>query len=270
MLLSDLKPNLIKIALAAGFLIQEIAKQGFATTHKADSSTLTDADLATNELIIGRLQSIYPDILVVSEEGNQYRGEGLETGDWFIIDPLDGTRGFAKGSKEYTVNIALIRNGIAIAGVIFAPDSGELYYGDNETGAVFFEVKSKKLEPEVPIAAQKLREPALLLVSRHHLDAKTKDFTHKFENPKITQMNSSIKLCKIAAGEGDIYPRFGPTSQWDIAAGQAILEAAGGRVLQMDGTSLKYGRVDENGLLRLNPNFVACGNFIPAFLPFVD
>lgn len=270
MLLSNLKANLIEIALAAGQRIQEIAKQGFATFHKADSSTLTDADLAANELIIGKLRSIYAGVLIVTEEGKQYRGESLESGDWFVIDPLDGTRGFAQGSKEYTVNIALIRNGVAVAGVIYAPELSELYYGDKETGAVFFEVAGGVLGREKPIAAQNLHEPAHLLVSRHHLDGKTKNFTDKFQNPKITQMNSSIKLCKIAAGEGDIYPRFGPTSQWDIASGQAILEAAGGKILQMDGMPLTYGKVDENGLLRLNPNFVACGNFAPSFLPFAD
>lgn len=269
-LLTNLKSDLIEIALAAGRKIQEIVAEGFSTTHKADSSTLTDADMAANELIIRRLQAAYPEVLVVSEEGKQYCGAGLETGDWFIVDPLDGTRGFANGSKEYTVNIALIRNGIAVAGVIFAPALGELYYGEIENGAIFVKVAGGIIGDEIAITAQKLQSPVHLLVSRHHLGGRTKEFVHKFESPKITQMNSSIKLCKIAAGVGDIYPRFGPTSQWDIAAGQAILEAAGGKVLQMNGAAFSYGKVDENGTLLINPDFVACGDFRPSFLPFPE
>lgn len=264
----NLKPILIEIALAAGLAIEKCVKQGYNTFSKADSSMLTDADMAANDIIVSRLKTLFPNAVIISEESEEYCGAGLVSGDWFLIDPLDGTRGFTKGSKEYTVNIAFIRNSAPVAGVVFAPALGELYYGDIESGATFAKVENDKITDEKPIVAQSQSQPARLLVSLHHLDPQTQYFVAKFECPKVTQMNSSIKLCKIAAGDGDIYPRFGPTSQWDTAAGQAVLEAAGGKVLQFNGEILRYGNTDRNGNLMLNPNFVACGAFVPEFLPF--
>ncbi len=247
----------IALANAAAAEILAIYEHPFDVEHKGDDSPLTAADLASHRRIVDGLQRITPEIPVLSEESAE--DVAAQRRDWsrlWLVDPLDGTREFVKRNGEFTVNIALIEDGEAVFGVIQAPAQGVLWWGDRVHGAY--------RRAEGGEVALNTRAPALaplrVAASRSHRDARTEAFMAKMTAATGTLetvgVGSSLKFCWVAEGAIDIYPRFAPTSEWDTAAGQAILEAAGGRVLDPQGRPLRYNQRDTV----LNGDFIALGD----------
>ena len=250
--------QMAEIAVAAGRLIMDVRREGFATCWKADATPVTKADQAAEALVLERLVMACPDIPVVAEE-LVASGRVPETGRRFIlVDPLDGTREFIAGRDEFTVNLALVEDDAPVCGAVYAPALGRLWFAGQEAFAM-------DAGPDAhvdPAAARRIqvratpRSGPAALVSRSHLDPETEAYLDRLHVTDRRPLGSSLKFCLIAEGEADLYPRFGPTSEWDIAAGHAILAAAGGAVVLPDGRPLRYG--DREGGFRLN-GFVACG-----------
>ena len=248
------------LARNAGAAILEVYGTEFSVDTKDDSSPLTEADRRSNAVILEGLTRLYPDIPVISEEARTLPYE--ERRDWdqfWLVDPLDGTKEFIKRNGEFTVNIALIENAEPTLGVVHAPALDYTIWGQRGVGAAL-------REGNEDIGVQ-TRRPAIaplrVAASRSHLDDKTAAAIARMGDTERRGMGSSLKFCKIAEGSTDVYLRFGPTSEWDTAAGQCVLEAAGGVVLGMDGQSFRYGRKES----LLNPEFLALGD---ADLPWRD
>ena len=250
----------VDIAIAAGAAIMEIYSQDFAVEHKDDRSPLTAADLASHHLIVDGLRRLTPELPVLSEESASIAWE--ERRGWtryWLVDPLDGTREFVKKNGEFTVNIALIENGETVFGVVYAPALEELHYGIRGVGAFV-----RDGDEDVPILSRKPASPPLrVAASRSHLDERTAAAMRRMGEVESQGLGSSLKFCRIAEGRMDVYPRFGPTSEWDTAAAQCVLEAAGGAVLTLDGQPLRYNHKES----LLNPDFIALGD---AGLPWRD
>lgn len=247
-----------RIAIAAGDITLEyFDESGMDESQyelKADGSPLTKADTLAEAHIIKELLATLPDVPVVGEEAVA-RGEipALDGNYFWLVDALDGTRQFKEGNPEYTVNIALIHKGVPIIGVIYAPARGELYAGCGEGTAIRWLAENDKEK------AIKTRRPPhgglTVLTSKNHGDtAQIDNLLSSHKVAKRTKVGSSLKLCFIAAGKADLYPRFGQTSEWDTAAGDAILRAAGGVIEDMSGQPLVYGKA---GGKFLNPEFIA-------------
>lgn len=251
--LAQLLPSVIDIARAAAGAILEIYDGEFAVEHKDDRSPLTAADLASHRCIVAGLQALTPEIPVLSEESGDL--EIAARREWttlWLVDPLDGTREFIKRNGEFTVNIALIEDGIATFGVIQQPVTGALWHGAPGAGAF-----RRERDEDVAIGSRKpVRAPLRIAASRSHRDARTQALLDALPGSEVVGCGSSLKFCRIAEGGIDLYPRFGPTSEWDTAAGQAILEAAGGAVLDPRGRPLRYNRRDT----LLNGDFLAFGD----------
>lgn len=244
---SELDLEIIRLAHKAGQVIMEIYASPIEVTTKSDHSPVTDADQKAEDVILAGLKKLCPEIPVLAEE-SAARGDVPECGArFFLVDPLDGTKEFIGRNGEFTVNIALIENNVPVFGVIYAPALGVLYFGRLGQGA-----RSAKLKTTQDWAdfgnttAIKTRatpvEGATVLASRSHCDAETESFIAKTKVAKLISAGSSLKFCKVAAGEADLYPRFGRTMEWDTAAGHAILLAAGGKVVTTDGNPLTYGK----------------------------
>ena len=221
-------------------------------TAKADGSPVTAADQAAEDIILPKLRALTPDIPVVSEEE---ASKGLTpdvTGSRFwLVDPLDGTKEFISGNGEFTVNIALIENGVPVLGVVVIPARQQTYAGAGPGTATL-----KDAQGEKPIAVRCVPDDGLVVVgSRSHGDAAAMDkFLAGRRVADFRPAGSSLKLCLIAAGQADLYPRLGTTMEWDIAAGHAVLAAAGGRVECADGAPFRYGKPQYR-----NPHFAAYG-----------
>jgi len=254
---SALLDIIVEAALAAGAEIEAIYGAGFAHETKADGSPVTIADQRAEEIILARLAAAFPDIPVVAEE---QASAGLipECGElFFLVDPLDGTKGFIKRTGEFTVNIGLIEKGVPVAGVVYAPVSGTLYYGSREEGA--FRHRTREAEAAEPIRTRARPAKGLTAIgSRDHHVEGSEARAAALGVVEYLPSGSSLKFCMLAEGSADVYPRYGPTMEWDTAAGQAVLEAAGGRVMVLDGDreagALRYGH-SERGYL--NPHFIA-------------
>jgi 3'(2'), 5'-bisphosphate nucleotidase len=254
---SPLLQAMIEAALAAGDEIERIYAEGCAAEEKLDGSPVTIADRHAELIILERLTRAFPDIPILAEE-EACAGRIPELGRrFFCVDPLDGTRGFVERNGEFTVNIALVDDGTAAAGVIYAPDPRLLYYGARGEGA--FRVVHKA-EPE-SIRVRPAPAGGLTGVgSRNHPAPGTEERNARLGIADYLPSGSSLKFCRLAEGAADVYPRYGRTMEWDTAAGQAILEAAGGRVMALDGIAeagpLAYGKVREGFA---NPHFIAWG-----------
>jgi len=248
---------MILAALAAGEEIERLYAEGCAAEEKLDGSPVTIADRHAELIILERLAAAYPDVPVLAEE-EACAGRIPELGArFFCVDPLDGTKGFVARTGEFTVNIALVEDGEPVAGVIYAPDPRLLYYGARGEGA--FRALHKQ-EPE-PIRVRPRPAAGLTGIgSRNHAAAGTAERNARLGVTDYLPSGSSLKFCRLAEGAADVYPRYGRTMEWDTAAGQAILEAAGGRVMALDGDSeagpLRYGKI-AGGFA--NPNFIAWG-----------
>jgi 3'(2'), 5'-bisphosphate nucleotidase len=233
--------RLIDIAKQAGKIIMSYNKADFATIAKADKSPVTLADTAANDYIVGELAKYFPDIPIVSEEGAHDRHAASS---FFLVDPLDGTKGFVSGGGEFTVNIGLIEEFEAKKGVIYVPASGELYYGTGK----------KAFKNGEEIRCRKMPHDGIVIVaSRNHKSKETdhyiENLRHHYTKLRVTAAASSLKFCLVAEGKADIYPRYGKTMEWDTAAGQAILQSAGGSVVTPEGHPFHYGKnqLFENG-----------------------
>lgn len=250
----DMLTPLAAIAWAAGELIMTIYASDFAVEHKADASPVTQADQAAEALILQRLATRWPDIPVVAEESVSTGGapELAALGQRFwLVDPLDGTREFLARNGEFTVNIGLIEHGRPVLGVVLAPALGRLWAGAVGQGAWVQDQAGRR-----PIQCRAVPPEGLTVVaSRSHGDALALTaFLAGRPLAQTVNVGSSLKLCLVAQGQADLYPRLGRTMEWDIAAAHAVLAAAGGRVTTLEGAELGYGKPGFE-----NPHFVASG-----------
>ena len=244
------------IAKKAGDEIMKIYQQNFEVDYKADNSPLTKADIKSNEIITESLKDLYPEIPILSEENKEVPYNIRRNWEYFwLIDPLDGTKEFVKKNGEFTVNIALIYKNMPVLGVIYAPVLDLLYYAQKDQGA-FKQDKNKKSQ-RLPIYNYPDNHTLKVIVSKSHYNQETKEFVNnlksQYEKIEFINIGSSLKLCLIAEGKADIYPRLAPTMEWDIAAGQTIVEESKGRIIKYKTEeSIKYNKQN-----LLNPYFIA-------------
>lgn len=252
--------TLTRIAVRASAAIVSIAQADLATTRKADGSSVTRADRAAEDVILHDLAGSFPGAVIVSEEQYAAVCTSKEAATFFLVDPLDGTREFIAGSDEYTVNIALIQGGVAVAGVVATPAQGMLWRGARALGAerLRFDVANADLGRPEPLRTRRwpYRNP-VATVSRSHLDADTVALLTRIEGIEPRPCGSALKFCRLAEGAADLYPRLAPTCEWDIAAGHAVLAAAGGVILTPNGEPLGYGATSVGFRV---PAFVAWGD----------
>ena len=249
-----LREGAIALARDAAAAILGIYDSAFAVEHKADASPLTAADLAAHRILVEGLERLTPDIPVLSEEAAEDATWHVRQG-WsrlWLVDPLDGTREFVKRNGEFSVNLALIEDGVPVFAVVQAPVTGALWHATRGIGAFRRDGNDDALVQTRRPAHAPLRVAA----SRSHRDARTEAFIAKMGEVEPIGLGSSLKFCKLAEGGMDVYPRFGPTSEWDTAAGQCVLEAAGGSVIDPQGRPLRYNQRDT----LLNGDFLALGD----------
>lgn len=256
---------LAEIALKAGALIMDVYASDFDVTRKDDASPVTEADEKAEALILKALVKADPDLDILAEEAVS-AGIIPEIGMRFaLVDPLDGTKEFINRRGEFTVNIAIIEHGRPIMGVVYAPALERLFVADSVSSAWH---ATAVPGGEVPLVSERntLRirpAPAVGITgiaSKSHRTPETDAFLEKHNVHELVSAGSSLKFCLIAAGEADLYPRMGRTMEWDTAAGQAVVEAAGGRVLQEDGKPLLYGKTERG---YDNPHFIVYGDVQP-------
>jgi 3'(2'), 5'-bisphosphate nucleotidase len=222
--------NVITIAKKAGETIMQIYQKDFSVEYKEDQSPLTEADLAAHQLICEELSKLYPDIPILSEESAETFTLTDKNSCFWCVDPLDGTKEFIKKNDEFTVNIALIQNQQSILGVIGVPAKNLVYSAVRGAGA--FKQRGDNELQNIQVKRQNL-DHLIFAVSRSHLDDHTKAMVDEYQ-AEMLQAGSALKLAYLAEGVVDVYPRFGPTMLWDVAAGQCIIEEAGGQVLWAD------------------------------------
>ncbi|MDJ0805669.1 MAG: 3'(2'),5'-bisphosphate nucleotidase CysQ [Gammaproteobacteria bacterium] len=248
------KEALIELARNAGAAILEIYNTEFNVTDKADKTPLTEADLAAHNIIVSTLEKLTPEIPVLSEESCQIPYETRQAWQrYWLIDPLDGTKEFIKRNGEFTVNIALIEDQQPTLGVIYAPVIDKLYYGVVGDGAWMSEAGAD-LQP-ISVVKQR-RNPARVAGSRSHAGESLQKFLANLGEYELVSMGSSLKSCLVAEGKADLYPRLGLTSEWDTGAAQAIVEAAGGKLTELDMQPLRYNTKES----LLNPYFFVFGD----------
>lgn len=253
-----LHEGLIAATREAGQAILAIYETDFAVEAKADQSPVTQADLSAHAIIVERLKALAPDIPILSEESAPppFAARRGWPRHW-LVDPLDGTREFVHRNGEFTVNIALIEGGRPVLGVVGAPVADEIFVGDVKAGTAYkvaadgqHALSTRPLSPE----------HFTVVASRSHGGERQERFlaslSHNIGAPRLRSVGSSLKLCLLATGEADLYPRLGPTSEWDIAAAEAVLTAAGGAVWDFNGAPLSYNAKESF----LNPDFFAVGD----------
>lgn len=248
---SSVLPDVIKVADEASERVLHIYQSDFKVSFKDDDSPITAADVASHEVIVRGLRTISHDIPILSEEGDALSWE--ERKHWrrfWLIDPIDGTKDFTQRTGEFTVNIALIENGEPVLGVVTAPALKEAFWGAKGQGAY----KRDRTGAVRRIGVSGPRGVQRVVASKNHLNDETRAYLERLGAHELVQAGSSLKFCRIAEGRADIYPRLGPTSEWDTAAAHAVLVAAGGKVTQLGGEPLLYGKEDV-----LNPYFIAVG-----------
>ncbi|NKB50011.1 MAG: 3'(2'),5'-bisphosphate nucleotidase CysQ [Alphaproteobacteria bacterium] len=248
-------PAVCDIARHAGAAIMEVYATDFSAARKADGSPVTEADTAAEAIILPALRTLTPDIAIVSEE---HMADGaapdISSGNFWLVDPLDGTREFMKRNDEFTVNIGLIIDLEPVFGVLYAPALDTMFFGAGTGSAM----RAQKDGDAQPIACREISPDGIgVLVSRSHSrNERLDDYLADKNVRERLPRGSALKFGVLAAGEADLYPRFGPTSEWDTAAGHAIVRAAGGDLETFDGQPFAYGKVDKKFL---NPGFVAFG-----------
>jgi 3'(2'), 5'-bisphosphate nucleotidase len=249
--LARLLPAIVALAERAGALILEHYRDGVAVRAKADASPVTVADEAAEALILEGLAGLTPEIPVVAEE-TVAGGHVPELGEgrFWLVDPLDGTKEFLSRNGEFTVNIALVEGREPVLGVVFAPALGKVWWGAGGAGAMLRDAAGER-----PIAARSRPASGMVAVaSRSHIDPQTEAFLDQMNVAERISAGSSLKFCLVAEGRADVYPRFGPTMEWDTAAGHAVLRAAGGQVTTRDGAPFTYRKPGFR-----NPEFIARG-----------
>lgn len=245
--------KLIEISIDAGDSIMGIYETDFDFKQKEDRSPLTEADILSNKIITQSLGKLTPNIPILSEESaNIPIINRLNWNEYWLVDPLDGTKEFIKKNGEFTTNIAFIKNNRPIFGIIHAPAINETYWGTKDIGAYFLNGDCKSGTEKIRTNSShssKIR----IITSRSHPNPRLQTILDDLDDYELFEAGSSLKFCRIASGKADCYPRLGPTSEWDTAAGEAILLSAGGCVLTGEGSPLNYNK--EEGYL--NPNFIA-------------
>jgi 3'(2'), 5'-bisphosphate nucleotidase len=232
--------SLIEIAREAGRAIMAIHATAFASRTKPDASPVTEADELAEAIILKHINKLWPDIPAVAEEKAAAGKCGKVDGKFFLVDPLDGTKEFLSRNGEFTVNIAMLDDNQPIAGVVLAPAIDRLWWGEIGLGAATGEVNAQEWSK---IKVRSIpAEGATVVASRSHRDAATDAYLQGIKVSSITSRGSSLKFCLVAEGQADLYPRFGRTMEWDTAAGHAVLSAAGGKVLKVDGGPMIYGK----------------------------
>ncbi|KZN57515.1 3'-5'-bisphosphate nucleotidase [Pseudoalteromonas luteoviolacea CPMOR-1] len=247
---TDLLEELVELARLAGEEIMQIYAKDFAIEYKNDDSPVTEADLAANRVITAGLSRLTPEIPILSEESANISWQERQTWQrYWLVDPIDGTKEFIKKNGEFTVNIALIENGKPTMGVVFAPALNVCYLAAQSIGA-FRECGEARIELKV---TKKANTGTIKVVgSRSHPSPALAEYLGQFDDIEMVPKGSSLKLCLVAEGEADIYPRLGPTSEWDTGAGHAVASIAGATVSQIDGSPLTYNQKESY----LNPFFV--------------
>jgi 3'(2'), 5'-bisphosphate nucleotidase len=264
--LAAMLPGVIEVAQAAGREIVHVYDSDFAVTLKNDSSPLTAADLASQRVIEAGLRRLTPDIPVLGEESAP--ADVAERRQWrtlWLVDPLDGTREFVKRNGEFTVNIALVHDHEPLLGVLYVPVSGISYHAVRGAGAGEQSADGSRRALHVSAPSH---EPPRVLASRSHRGRSTDELLQRLGPHHTVSVGSALKFARLAAGAADFYARLGPTCEWDTAAGQIIVEEAGGRVTDLQGQPLRYNERDT----LLNPEFAAWGDsrrdwlrlFVPA------
>jgi 3'(2'),5'-bisphosphate nucleotidase len=253
----ELVVSLEALARRAGAAILEVKRGGIHAQAKSDGSPVTEADLAANAVILEGLSTLLPYVPLITEEGD----DGLKAladpdADFLLIDPLDGTREFVSGDPDYTVNIAYMRRRRPVVGIVHMPETGLSWVGDSRTHpSAAWQIDHSGAWQSIHTRAA--GETLAVLTSRSHQDPATEAFLKKVPVSELVRRGSSLKFCLIAAGEGDLYPRFGPTMEWDTAAGDAVLTAAGGAMLDLNGQAFLYGKISEGCR---NCGFMAMGD----------
>jgi 3'(2'), 5'-bisphosphate nucleotidase len=251
--LRALVPAVADIARRAGAAILEVYSSEFDVARKADSSPLTLADMRAHEIITRELSALTPAIPILSEEASDIPFEVRR--DWtryWLVDPLDGTKEFVSRNGEFTVNIALIEGQRVTLGVVYVPVAGTLYTGAQGLGAT----KQVGDGEIISIRTRAASTPLRVVGSRSHRDSLLAQILPRLGAHELVPIGSSLKFCRVAEGTADFYPRFGPTSEWDTAAAQAVVEAAGGEVVQLNGEPLRYNTKAD----LLNPHFLVYGD----------
>jgi 3'(2'), 5'-bisphosphate nucleotidase len=259
---NDLMGPLTELVALAGSAILKVDRARMRIEGKTDGSPVTDADLAADRIIADGLARLAPHIPVLSEERAALR-EVDGSAAFFLIDPLDGTKEFVAGRNEFTVNLALVVNGTPYLGIIGAPALGLIWRGLVGAGAERL-TTTTTLGPALPIRTRpfpRLGQPWIAAVSRSHGDAATEAFIDARPGAVRQRLGSAVKFAKVAEGAADIYPRLAPTHQWDVAAGHAIVTAAGGKITDAKGCDLRFGQgTQDGGKDFLVPTFIAWGD----------
>ena len=240
---SPLMQEIVNLAITAGHEIMAIYATDFSAKAKEDLTPVTEADEAAEKVILAGLARIDPATPVISEEAAA-AGRIPEACDrFFLVDPLDGTKEFISRNGEFTVNIALVQAGRPVAGVVYAPALRRIFWGEQSVGAAQGRLAADDTVPWTPIAIRRCpADGATVVASRSHRDAATDDYLRGVKVKSLRSAGSSLKFCLVASGEADLYPRFGRTMEWDTAAGHAVVAAAGGKVMTIDGKPLTYGK----------------------------
>ena len=250
-----------RLALDAGKAVMTVFHCDFDVQRKEDATPVTEADRAAEKIILEGLREAFPGIPCVAEEESS---EGLCPTDpgkiFFLVDPLDGTREFVGRRGDFTVNIALVRNGVPELGAVYAPVSGKCFAGRPGRAE---EITVSPDHQEVSRRAIHVREgspPLTVVASRSHSNPETERYSRELGTVELVSVGSSLKFCMLAAGEADLYPRFSRTMEWDTAAGDAVLRAAGGSTVTLDGKPLTYGKCRQSADADYaNPSFIASG-----------
>lgn len=253
-----------RAALDAGQVIMRFYEAGCEVTLKPDASPVSEADHAAEAIILKHLRAYLPEVTIIAEEEMAAGGvAGATDKRFFLVDPLDGTKEFVQRNGDFTVNIALIENGVPVAGVVYAPVRQKLYCG-SPAGAWQYMIQHNGLHDLQPLKVRNCGAEKVAVASRSHNTPETEAFLQAQAITSCVSVGSSLKFCLLAAGEADIYPRFSRTMEWDTAAGDAVLRAAGGKTLTLDDSPLTYGKChqpDESDFA--NPFFIALGGGQP-------
>ena len=263
--LKELVNPVCDIAKQAGAEIMNIYAKGFEIEEKQDHSPLTTADLASHTLIVNQLQALTPNIPVLSEESVSIPFE--ERSSWknyWLIDPLDGTREFIKRNDEFTVNIALVTEHSSSLGVVYIPVQDVCYFASRNKGA--YKQEQNQAATKIHSRASAPKNKPTICGSRSHAGKSLQALQDKIGNFNLISMGSSIKMCLVAEGVADIYPRFGPTSEWDTAAAHCVVNEAGGVIVDTDLKTLQYNTKDS----LLNPSFLAIGDMNDPWRDFLS
>jgi len=246
MTLNDLAFAFGEICLKAAIPVMEVYATDFTPEQKADKSPVTEADRRAEAIILEALARLAPDIPVLAEESFEAGIRPSVQDEFLLVDPVDGTKEFIAKRGEFTINIGLIRGGAPVAGAVYAPALERLYLGGETASAGTFK-PGARLDAAGLSAITTRKPPAAGLtavMSRSHADAQTQAFAEANGVVEAISAGSSLKFCKLAEGAADLYPRFGPTMEWDTAAGHAVVNAAGGAVTQPDGMAFRYGKTE--------------------------